>query len=129
MSNRRMLPLLDLDPDLGTLLGDDRREDARRQLSVEVYRIPRGPWDFGAGEDASPEHVGLLLLDGVVSREVLVADTVSTELLGPGDVVRMWSLHEPTSLLQLSVRWTCLTESRIAILDRRFGSRLVHWPE
>src|SRR4051794_33409872 len=128
MSARRKLPLLDVDPDLGALVPEDRRESARRELDVEVYRLVQGPWSAGA-DDANPEHVGLLLLEGVISREVVVSDTVSTELLGPGDVVRPWSIQEPAGLLQLTIRWNALTESRVAVLDRRFGVQVGRWPE
>src|SRR5215216_3826476 len=108
MSQRRKLPLLDVDPDLGALLPDDRLDAARRDLDVEVYRLAQGPWSVG-GDDANPEHVGLLLV--------------------PGDVVRPWSLQESPALLQLTVRWIALTESRVAVLDRRFGAHLARWPE
>jgi CRP/FNR family cyclic AMP-dependent transcriptional regulator len=128
MSTRRKLPLLDVDPDLGVLVPVERREAARRELDVEVYRLTQGPWSAG-GEDSNPQHVGLLLVDGVISREVVVSDTVSTELLGPGDVVRPWSIQEPAGLLQLTVRWNALTESRVAVLDRRFAVQLGRWPE
>ena len=128
MSARRKLPLLDVDPDLGSLVPADRLEAARHELDVEVHRLEQGPWSAG-GDQANPEHVGLLLLDGVISREVVVSDTVSTELLGPGDVVRPWSIQEPSSLLQLTIRWNALTEARVAVLDRRFGAQLSRWPE
>jgi CRP/FNR family transcriptional regulator, cyclic AMP receptor protein len=128
MSTRRKLPLLDVDPDLGALVPEDRREAARRELEVEVHRLPRGPWGAG-GDDANPQHVGLLLIDGVIAREVVVSDTVSTELLGPGDIVRPWSVQATPVLLQLVIRWDALTETRVAILDRRFGAQLARWPE
>ena len=128
MTKRRTLPLLDVDPDLGALVPEDRREAARRELDVEVHRLGQGPWSVG-GDGANPQHVGLLLLEGVISREVVVSDTVSTELLGPGDVIRPWSMQEAPSLLQLTIRWNALTESRVAVLDRRFGSQLGRWPE
>jgi CRP/FNR family cyclic AMP-dependent transcriptional regulator len=128
VSSRRKLSLLDVDPDLGSLVPEDRREQARRELDVEIHRLPRGPWNVG-GEGANPQHVGLLLLDGVIAREVVVSDTVSTELLGPGDIVRPWSMQTGPSLLQHSVRWNALTESRVAVLDRRFGVQVGRWPE
>jgi hypothetical protein len=128
MTARRKLPLLDIDPDLGSLLPPEQLEVARRELDVVVYRLGQGPWDAG-GDGANPEHVGLLLLEGVISREVVVADTVSTELLGPGDVVRPWSIQEPAGLLQHAVRWNALTDSRVAVLDRRFAAQLGRWPE
>ena len=128
MPARRKLRLLDVDPDLGALVPADRLEAARHELDVEVHRLEQGPWSAG-GDHANPEHVGLLLLEGVISREVVVADTISTELLGPGDVVRPWSIREPAGLLQLTIRWNALTESRVAVLDRRFGIQLGRWPE
>src|SRR3954452_22457405 len=129
MTTRRTLSLLDLDPDLGQLLSEERMASARAQLQVEVHRLQAGPWNVERLTDTNPEHVGLLLLDGVISREVVVSDTVSTELLGPGDVVRPWALQEAQPLLQLHVRWNALVEARVAVLDRRFGARLTQWPE
>src|SRR3954447_18569023 len=128
-TTRRTLSLLDLDPDLGQLLSEERMASARAQLQVEVHRLQAGPWNVERLTDTNPEHVGLLLLDGVISREVVVSDTVSTELLGPGDVVRPWALQEAQPLLQLHVRWNALVEARVAVLDRRFGARLTQWPE
>ena len=46
------------------------------------------------------------LLDGVVAREVIVADHVSAELLGPGDLLRPWQTPE-SSLLPVDVRVVC----------------------
>jgi CRP/FNR family transcriptional regulator, cyclic AMP receptor protein len=129
MTTRRTLPLLELDADLGQLLTAERLDLARAQLQVEVHRLQAGPWSAEQLHATNPEHVGLLLLDGVVAREVVVADTVSTELLGPGDVLRPWTLHDAEPLLLLEVRWNALTESRVAVLDRRFGSRLTQFPE
>jgi CRP/FNR family cyclic AMP-dependent transcriptional regulator len=129
MTSRGTLSLLDVDPDLAQLLPDDRRAAARRHLQVKLHRIAAGPWDVGRLAGTHPENVGLLLFDGVLAREVLVSNTVSTELLGPGDVIRPWAILAPPPLLELSVRWVALTETRGAVLDRSFGERLVQWPE
>jgi CRP/FNR family cyclic AMP-dependent transcriptional regulator len=129
MTTRRTHSLLELDDDLGELIPEDRRAAARAQLQVEVHRLAAGPLSAARMADTNPEHVGLLLLEGVISREVVVADTVSTELLGPGDVVRPWKMHDEAPLLQLEVRWQALTESRVAVLDRRFAGRLTQWPQ
>jgi len=129
MTQRRTHALLDVDPDLGRLVADSRLPDARRDLQVEVYPLPNGPWRTAGAAGAHPQHVGLLLVDGVLAREVVVSDTVSTELIGPGDVVRPWTMQDSPALLQLAVRWIALTESRVAVLDRRFGAALGRWPE
>ena len=80
--------LLALDPDLGQLLDTDRREAAERELRVRTTRFPIGEWDGGRLADADPLNLGLLVVDGVLAREVVLSDNVSTELLGPGDIVR-----------------------------------------
>jgi len=129
VTDHRIAPLLDLDPDLGQLLEGERLAAARRELRVAIHKLEAGPWEVDKLSGASPEHIGLLVVDGVLAREVLVSDTVSTELLGPGDVVRPWRLAEGEGLLRHAVRWNVLSRSRIALLDRRFAAQLGHFPE
>jgi hypothetical protein len=120
---------LELDSDLGLLLPEERVAAARRDLRVAVRVLDAGVWDADKLAGASAEHVGLLILDGVIAREVLVSDTISTELLGPGDVVRPWRLQDTGSLLQHEIRWNVLTRTRFALLDRRLGAELGRYPE
>jgi CRP/FNR family cyclic AMP-dependent transcriptional regulator len=127
--DHQLSQLLELDPDLGQLLEGDRLDSARQELRVPLHPLAPGPWNFEKLSGASPEHVGLLMIDGVLAREVLVSDTVSTELLGPGDVIRPWRLSDGSTLLRHSIRWNVLTPSRIALLDRRFAAQLVQYPE
>ena len=122
-------PLLGLDPELGQLLDAGRREAAEHELFVRVSSVATGEWDGGRLAGADPGHVGLLIHDGVMAREVVVGDTVSTELLGPGDVVRPWQLQEEQRLLQVEVRWNALSAVRFAILDRRLAAQLGRYPE
>jgi hypothetical protein len=128
-TDRQTARLLELDPDLGLLLPDDRLAAATRELAVAVRVLDAGTWDADAISGTSPDHLGLLIIEGVIAREVLVSDTVSTELLGPGDVVRPWRLQEGGSLLQNEVRWNALTRSRFGLLDRRLSAELGRYPE
>ena len=129
MTDRHTTPLLELDPDLGQLLPEDRLAAAKRELRVVVRTLETGPWDVDRLSGASAEHVGLLVLEGVIAREVLVSDTISTELLGPGDVVRPWRMQDGSTLLLHTVRWNVLSRSRFALLDRRLGAELGRYPE
>ncbi len=124
-----MTPLLELDPDLGQLLQEERLATAKRELRVALRTLETGPWDAERLAGTSPEHVGLLVLEGVIAHEVLVSDTISTELLGPGDVVRPWRLHDDATLLRHTIRWNVLSRSRVALLDRRFNAELGRYPE
>jgi CRP/FNR family transcriptional regulator, cyclic AMP receptor protein len=124
-----LTPLLELDPDLGRLLSDGRSREAHAELGVRLSHVRRGPWDAAPLAAAHPENIGLLVVDGVLAREVLIVDTVSTELLGAGDVVRPWSDDDELRLLAYDVRWTVLADVRMAVLDRRFAARLGRFPE
>jgi CRP/FNR family transcriptional regulator, cyclic AMP receptor protein len=126
---QRVAPLLDLDPDLGQFLDAEARDAARRELLVPVRRLAAGPWDTTSLTVADPRHVGLLVLDGVLAREVLAADIVSTELLGAGEVLRPWEISPDPALLRVDVRWNVLSEARLAVLDRRMAQHLSDYPE
>src|SRR5829696_8467100 len=84
------IALLTADPDLGALLSEQRRSEAERRLLVSTHRLSVGAWDVSRLAGASADHIGLLILDGVIARELIVADHVSAELLGPGDLIRPW---------------------------------------
>jgi CRP/FNR family cyclic AMP-dependent transcriptional regulator len=124
-----MVRLLDVDPDLGLLLNDSRRDQAERELVVRTHRLPVGPWDVSRLAGATADHVGLLIIDGILSRELVVADHVSAELLGPGDLLRPWQAPSSSSLLPVDVLWSVLSPSAFAVLDRRFAAELARWPE
>lgn len=121
--------LLELDPELGQLLTPDRREAAEREIRVRVSTFPVGEWDGSRLADADPMHLGLLIIEGVLAREVVLGDTVSTELLGPGDILRPWHIEGPPELLSVTIRWNALSAMRLALIDRRAASALARYPE
>jgi len=127
--DRQIASLLELDPDLGRLLEGDRLQAAANDLRVGIRTLPTGIWDTERLTGASPEHIGLLVLEGIIAREVLVSDIVSTELLGPGDIVRPWRLDSGDGLLEHTVRWTVLSRTKAALLDRRFAAESGRYPE
>src|SRR5919112_5912992 len=121
--------LLEADPDLGMTLSPARRAEAERELTVRTYEVPTGPWDVTRLSGTSADHVGLLLLDGVLSRELVVADQVSAELLGPGDLVRPWQGASSAGLLPVQAVWSVLSTVTLAVLDRRFAAEAARYPE
>lgn len=125
----RSTALLELDPDLGRILPPERRTEAAGVLNVAVQELREGPLDMGRLETASPSHLGLLVAGGVIERELVLGDTLSSELLGPGDVIRPWSMEEAVGLLETGVRWTVLSKATIALLDRRVAADLCGFPE
>ncbi len=122
------ISLLSADPDLGGLLAEPRRSEAERRLLVSTHRLAVGPWDVTRLSGASADHIGLLVLDGVIARELIVADHVSAELLGPGDLIRPWQ-QAKSELLPVDAEWSVLSPSTLAVLDRRFAAEVSHYPE
>lgn len=121
--------LLELDPELGQLLVSERQDAALHELRVRVSTFPVGEWDGGRLADADPMHLGLLVIEGVLAREVVLGDTVSTELLGPGDILRPWHIEGPPELLPVAIRWNALSIVRLGLIDRRTTVALGRFPE
>jgi CRP-like cAMP-binding protein len=126
---RRGSALLDLDPDLGRFLSRSSRAAAQQDLKVRVVRLRRGPWAVETLSSVHAANLGLLLLDGLVGREVLAEDVASMELLGPGDLLRPWNEPAEAHLLRAAVRWSALADARLAILDRHVAAQLGRHPE
>jgi hypothetical protein len=123
------IPLLEADPDLGRLLPPDRAGEALQTLTARRHAVPAGPWADPRLERAPSDHLGLLLLDGLVAYETAMEDTVSTHLLGPGDIVRPWQTADPGRLLLAQRRWTVLAPAEMAVLDARLGASMCRFPE
>jgi CRP-like cAMP-binding protein len=124
--NVEFVRVLDEDPDLAARLTGSRLEEARSRLVAAVTRRPAGEL---ALPRAHPGTLGLLVLDGVLVREVLMEDTVSAELLGTGDVLRLPAADHATRLLRSNVRWTVLRPARIALLGRHCAAAVGDYPE
>lgn len=125
---RSRILLLEADADLGVLLDDAARQRARSELTVSWAPLETGPWDVGRLRRASCANAGLLVLSGVVAREVTLAGDVSTELLGAGDLIRPFSLDDTTQLLDAEVRWNVIGSGRVAMLDGGFMARTAAYP-
>lgn len=116
--------LLALDPDLGRGL-DAALTQRAQALTVHVARVPAGDWSPALA--GGPGALGVLIVDGLVVRETACAESLSAELLGPGDVVRPWSQGDG-SLVASATAWFVPEGARIAILDARLTAGLAQWP-
>jgi hypothetical protein len=119
------IQLLAADSDLARDLGPDDAALAHR-LVVPLVDAPPGPWAPHEAARYGTGVTGLVLLDGVLTREVLLGDRIAGQLLSPGDVVVPWS--EPAALLPARVRWTVNEPARLAVLDERFARAVARWP-
>jgi CRP/FNR family transcriptional regulator, cyclic AMP receptor protein len=123
-----LVRLLDADPELGERLAAEDHERAHHQLVAEVVRVQPGRWDAGGVLDPASQPLGLLILDGLLLRDLDLGRRASTEVLGTGDVLRPWDADSPGSELPFVARWNVLEPLRLAILDQRFLSVAVRYP-
>jgi CRP/FNR family transcriptional regulator, cyclic AMP receptor protein len=123
MSVPTVASLLDLDPALAAALPDEQREPARADLWVSTRRLPAGAWQPAL--TAPPGHLGLLLVDGVIARQLAVGRGQGLELLLPGDLLR--PAQEDSSSFS-SAGWRVLRPARLAELDAPLATRLGRFP-
>ena len=122
--------LIRLDPDLGERLSPERLELAGRQLWVRVVAPISAAWSpdqWSAFTDA--DGIGLLVVSGVIVRELCVHDAPSAELFGPGDVIRARQSEQQPELLPTAARWTALEPAAVALLDSSCTVALRRFPE
>lgn len=73
-----------------------------------------------------PDALGLLVIEGLLTRSVRVMDRECPELLGAGDLLRPW---DPSSgPLDGEAVWRVLTPVTVAVLDGRFARLVVACP-
>jgi CRP/FNR family cyclic AMP-dependent transcriptional regulator len=122
--------LLGIDPDLGQLLASERATAAARDLRARVTTLDIGPWYPAELGCASALDVGLLIVRGVIARELWVHDAPSAELFGPGDIIRFRRLEAPPqAMLHTTARWTALGKAAVAVPDRNTRIALRNYPE
>jgi hypothetical protein len=120
--------LLDIEPELGEGLNPQEREAAGRVLTVPVRPLDVGPWEPNAGLAGVAPVVGLMVIDGIVTRDLLFAGRTTTELLGAGDLLRPWDDDDQFDALPFTATWHVHVAARVAVLDTRVAMAAGRWP-
>jgi hypothetical protein len=99
---------------------------AVRGATAAVVRLEDGRQPVAEWFATSLHGPGLLLLRGLVAKEVHVGGRTATELLGPGDLVRPWDTEEEP--VPVDLVWRVLVPTDVAVLDAFFADRIRPWP-
>lgn len=128
MNRPDIAPVLDADPELGERLSAEEFDAAHERLLSRVVTVESGVWlpQQSWNEDQHPT-LGLLVLEGLLTRQINVAGRLSTELLGSGDLLRPWD-QDAEMGVPVGVSWTALSRTRLAVLDQRFLLTACRWP-
>jgi CRP/FNR family cyclic AMP-dependent transcriptional regulator len=121
---------LEFEPDLAADLDPGALQMATAELVAPVipieWRTRRERW--GPAEPRG--HLGLLILQGLLLREVSLAGSASAEVLGEGDLLRPWDVDGEFQLpMPSEVSWTVLAPCEVAVLGTPFLRRGARWPE
>lgn len=127
--NVRSVRLLDHDPELADGLRGVRSDAACAAVTIRVARLPDGRFEPDAVIAAGAARYGLLLIDGLVDRQITLGETTASHLLGPGDVIAAaWDApYEAT--LTAAIAWFALGGVDVALLADDFVAAVRPWPE
>lgn len=121
---RPRVPILELDADLAHEVQQDQRALATRYATAPVIQLDPGRWVPEDDEGC----VGLLVLEGLLTRSVGLGTRVTTELLGQGDLLRPWDHDAGSAQFPMHWQWSVIEPTRLAVLDRRFAAVVARWP-
>jgi CRP/FNR family transcriptional regulator, cyclic AMP receptor protein len=121
------LRLLEADPDLGADLPAERAAAARARLVVPTLRVQPGEVDLDH-HFRDPE-LGVLILEGLLTRDVVIGATTCAELVGDGDVLVPWAQPGDGGPVPTYVEWHVLEPTAFAVLDQRFVAAVAPYPE
>jgi CRP-like cAMP-binding protein len=125
--SRRLISVLEEDPDLGETLDPERLRGASGEAladSIEVTSELPATWPASLREG-----LGLLVLEGLLLRRVGLDGRFGAELLGRGDLLRPWQTEDSVSSLPRMSAWQVLRRGRFAVLDLDFARRIGAYPE
>ncbi len=100
------ISLADADPDLLRGLDESSAEQVRALAQVAVLSFEPGRWDPSI--DAVRALYGLFVLEGLLSREVVIEGRRASELLGPGDVLRPMASETTDPSVHFEIGWDVL---------------------
>lgn len=121
--------VLDVDPDLASGIPPEQLDTARARSRAFVVTLEGPGWDTTDVCRASrPDWLGLLVLGGLMIRQVSVGSRTACELFGPGDLIRPWDADGEYEPLPIALAWRIARPARLAVLDAGFAHGTSPWP-
>lgn len=123
----RAVLVLDVEPDLGAGIDPTERRLARLSCRGELLHVPRGRWPAAPDLARSQALAGLVIIDGLLTRELGMSELSVTEFLGAGDVLQPPTASELADV-GAQIRLTALSDLVVLVLRRDFIAAAARWP-
>lgn len=120
--------LLDVEPDLGRGIEPQDWELARQATRSTMIQVEPGECEWLAGAYDSGSIVGLVVNDGMISREISFGEHVAFDLLASGDVLLLPGTGSDELDLGGRVTLTALNPGELIVLSRPFVHAAARWP-
>ena len=94
-----------------------------------LVEVQRGSWTPPSAPRDGARDFGLLILSGLLLREIEVAGRSFVELRGAEDLLRPWDDASEITSVQARITWTAREQTRLAWLDGEFATSVGPWAE
>jgi CRP-like cAMP-binding protein len=122
-----VVAVFDRDPDLVEGVDPATADQLRRRAWAARLVLDPGPWRPGPELAGQPGDLGLLVVDGLLTRTTELDGRQCPELVGAGDLLRPWD-GERASSIELATHWRVLQRTTLAVLDARFAAVACRYP-
>lgn len=126
---QRLAHVLDVSPDLGGDLTPAELLEAQRVVTAPLIELDAGHWDPGSAatdDRMRGRLLGLLVVEGLIVREISLAGRTSTQLYGPRDLLGLH--HGADASLPVASTLSVPGTASVAVLDDRLLAAMRRWP-
>ena len=106
-----LIRVFDRDPDLLAGVEEPATTHLRTRMTARRVWVERVPWLPTVTADERRGHLGLLIIDGLLVRTLHLAGRESSEVIGPGDLIRPWDADDASGSVACASEWRVLTSS------------------
>jgi CRP/FNR family transcriptional regulator, cyclic AMP receptor protein len=121
--------VLDEDLELAAAVRQEDFREARLAAVAPLVEIPAGPWAPPTTPRQPGRDLGLLVLSGLLLRDLELAGRSFVELRGPEDLLRPWDDASEVVSVHARITWTAREPTRLAWLDGDFAASVAPWTE
>ena len=121
--------VLDEDLELAAAVDHGSLGEARLAAVAPLIEIPAGAWTPPTEPHHGARDMGLLVLSGLLLRDMELAGRSFVELRGPEDLLRPWDDATEVGSIDARITWTAREPTRLAWLDGDFATSVAPWAE